>query len=1150
MKDILKMLLIMALLAGMAVAAPSAPQVYSDQFLICLQPDLVGLEMSTRGTRAVTGLASLDLLFADEGVVGVEPWLPGATPDDVDGDIYLMNIYRVRLDAARANVQEKISQFHENEFVLYAETEPINRIAYEPNDPRWSSLWYLEKIEADVAWDLWDIAGGEEPGSRSIVLASIDTGVMYTHPDLEANAWVNQAEIPSSIFDDVDADDDGVVTAVEVLAYLSDYNSSGTVNLQDALHASSPFMDGVDGDDWDSNPNSYVDDLFGWDISGVTSGTDPDNDPMAATSGAWVGYRSHGTNVAGNLAAITDNEVGIASATFNGLVMSVKCMYDQDNNAYVSGGYPGMLYAAKAGADIINSSWGSHNSYNASQQSTCNVIYSTYGSLIVASSGNGNDDGTPNNYTHYPSGYDNVVSVTAVDQGDDFDWATYGSTVDLSAPGENIWVTTFTNTFSPSYESTQGTSFSSPITASAFGLLKSFFPDATNDWLVETMLAGADNIDDINPDFAGGLGAGRVNVHSAIALNIYPELTFDSYSLQMVDDNGDGQLSPGEEAKLRVNVYNDPAWSNALSVQGLLSSSSEYVTISDAEADYGDINAGNVGVQILDRYQFSVSDGAPSGNIPFELQITANADGDYPYTTTLSFEVEVSIWQASFPFELTNGVVGGNAVVDLDGDGSKEIIFGGEDSLVHAVQTSSLELPGFPVEFGAGIHASPAIGDIDNDGDLEIVIGSLDYNLYVIQHDGSVESIYTSDRYIYAEASLAELDGDPELEIIVPTWNFEVLGLNHDGTPISNFPVILEGERMTVGAAIADLDGDLSPEIVVPTWADSLHAFHLDGSEVDGFPVFMSDRARSAPAIGNIDNSVDGSLEIILGSDADDLVALAADGSLLWTYTGSIQNIQSSPALTDMDGDGDLEIVFGSLDRNIHAVDHEGESLEGWPIATEGAIYSSPAIGDVDGDGIAEIFIGSDNAGDDGALYGYHLDGTTLSGFPVVVGARVKGAPTLDDLDGDGDVEIAVGTDQSMAVVDFMTAGDVTAIPGWRTARGNLERTGLYEGTLVSTRPGLNLPRDLRLHAAYPNPFNPQTRISYELPSAGDVRLDVVDLRGRHIRTLVSENQGAGVHAVNWAGRDDDGLEVAAGVYLYRLYMGSDIQVKKLTYLK
>jgi len=78
-----------------------------------------------------------------------------------------------------------------------------------------------------------------------------------------------------------------------------------------------------------------------------------------------------------------------------------------------------------------------------------------------------------------------------------------------------------------------------------------------------------------------------------------------------------------------------------------------------------------------------------------------------------------------------------------------------------------------------------------------------------------------------------------------------------------------------------------------------------------------------------------------------------------------------------------------------------------------------------------------------------------------------------------------------------------------------------------------------RLHGAVPNPFNPQTTVRFELDRAGAVRLDVFDLEGRRVRTLVNGQREAGAHEAQWDGRDAAGKAVASGVYLFQL-RGSD----------
>jgi len=95
-----------------------------------------------------------------------------------------------------------------------------------------------------------------------------------------------------------------------------------------------------------------------------------------------------------------------------------------------------------------------------------------------------------------------------------------------------------------------------------------------------------------------------------------------------------------------------------------------------------------------------------------------------------------------------------------------------------------------------------------------------------------------------------------------------------------------------------------------------------------------------------------------------------------------------------------------------------------------------------------------------------------------------------------------------------------------------------------------SLPEKPALDQNYPNPFNPSTEIGFELPKPSFVSLDVFDVLGRKVLTLISERLAAGSKRVQWNGRNNTGAEVASGVYFYRLRTGNHIEVKKMVLLK
>ena len=108
-------------------------------------------------------------------------------------------------------------------------------------------------------------------------------------------------------------------------------------------------------------------------------------------------------------------------------------------------------------------------------------------------------------------------------------------------------------------------------------------------------------------------------------------------------------------------------------------------------------------------------------------------------------------------------------------------------------------------------------------------------------------------------------------------------------------------------------------------------------------------------------------------------------------------------------------------------------------------------------------------------------------------------------------------------------------------------QTGHQEGENES------LPSTFALHQNYPNPFNAGTIIRYEVPeSAGShrVKIEIHNAIGENIKTLVDEYQQAGVHSVQWDGRNDMDLQVSSGIYLYRFIAGSFVQSRKMLYLR
>jgi hypothetical protein len=127
----------------------------------------------------------------------------------------------------------------------------------------------------------------------------------------------------------------------------------------------------------------------------------------------------------------------------------------------------------------------------------------------------------------------------------------------------------------------------------------------------------------------------------------------------------------------------------------------------------------------------------------------------------------------------------------------------------------------------------------------------------------------------------------------------------------------------------------------------------------------------------------------------------------------------------------------------------------------------------------------------------------------------------------------------------------------WRVRGRNANGWGLFSRQnsfifLTPTRvtsPAITV-TDFHLDQNYPNPFNPETAIKYELPKQAEVKLEIFDITGRQVRSLVQQIQQAGRYTITWDGRNEQGEALASGVYLYQLRAGSFVQTRRMALVR
>ncbi len=1072
---------------------------FTNRVLFCLersQPDLTILYVNGQPR---TNVDALNVLLEKYQAKILEKWLKSADDRDVVGDVNLSKVYRVEFvsNYSPQELQQIKNEFAHVPGVISADFESRNFILeepqndpYVPNDGRYSEQWYIEKIMANYAWGLWD----GTPGSTDVLVGVVDTGIDYEHPELGNVLYINPGE---------DINHDGQFTDADI--------------------------NGVDDDG-----NGYVDDVRGWDFA------DDDNDIRPPSAGEGEAL-SHGTHCSGIIGAEADNSEGIAGTAFRVRIIGTKNSRDADSTTSepsIYSGYDGILYTAKLGAKFINCSWGGPfmSSY---EQNILDDVSDNYGAVVIGACGNDNhsNDGWGN--AQYPSDYSKCISVAATDNTDHkASYSNWGSAIDISAPGGEYGGGSTTAILSTihwnagGYASWAGTSMATPVVTGAFALLKAWFPNQDRQWYIDQILNNADPIDDLNPDYAGNLGSGRVNIHHAIARNSYPYLTIDSYSIQIINDNGDGELNPGESAKITLTIHNDPNYQDAHNVQIIGSSDSGYITFTDSTASLGDISAGSSATNSSDELIFQVSSDAPL--MPLDIQITkkANQTETYPYSHTEDISVQPSLNQAGFPLrgkQISEAVTVGN----LTGDDNLEIAFVTDSDSLYVCDYQGNILSGFPVYLDGTITMAPVMADVDGDGDNELVIAERnDCILKIINADGSIALNLNLDEQIRSELTVADLNGDGQKEIIFGTMSKKLHAIEPDGSELSGFPFSY-ASQIDKGVAVGDVDADGEPELAFGLVSSDFHVINVDGTDLSGFPVDLPARLSNKPVI--VDDR--GTVSFILTTTGRDLIILDINGTEQLRYD-TVDPIQSSPSVCDVNDDGRLEIAFGTDNSTgdygkLYLLEFNGDTLAPFPKKLDRPVNTSPVFADLDNDGKYEVMVSTE----DGHIYCYRYDGTDYNNFPALFMGDLDGSGAIHDIDQDGDFETIVGGDSGLFVIDLQESkGDENGV--WQDYQANTRHTSYLEYNGPSAIDGNRkeqAPQKFALLQNYPNPFNPVTTIQYALAKAGDVRLDVFNIRGQRVRTLITERQNAGMYSVRWDARSDTGQKVSSGIYIFKL---------------
>lgn len=905
-----------------------------------------------------------------------------------------------------------------------------------PNDFELDRLWGLENtgqlggtpgsdIQAARAWNV-------STGNRDVVVAVIDTGVDYYHPDLAENIWVNRGEIPGN-----GMDDDG---------------------------------------------NGYIDDVHGFDF--ISNDGDPMDDHV------------HGTHVAGTIGAVGNNRRGIAGICWEVGLMAVKAFdetgdgdlegiveaiqYSVANGARLINGSwggstrskimeeaiaeanrQGVLFVAALGNERTDSffypaAYAGVLAVAATDPKDRRAPFSNYGTYAdIAAPGDNIFSTVPNNAYQYLSGTSmaapHVSGVAALilsvypHYSNEEIINILRNTADLIDTDRAIGTGRLN-----AYKAVQ---VSAPLPIARLDV-----PETVRGTIDLRGIVGGEEFAGYTLDYGKGArptnwtelfvsavaGEGGGNAQVLMAKFDTSVLGEGKHTIRLTAKNRNGQIATD---RISVDVQNVqigfPMSNDLLPADGSIEIRG---TVFGAGRSYGiEFGAGTDpaiwstdGITLVAEGKQQVVNGPLATwetaklrpNEFYALRLTARHDGEVVGQHVVRFIYLDGLLKPGWPQYIP--ITGEHPledwrhvkVADLDGDGFGEVIL---------VDPGNTE----------GVSA----------------------RLLVFRHDGALwwsRTLASGEPYADIPV-IGDIDGNGTLELFVDVGEQrQLFGFAHDGTPLpGNWPLQTQSTRWA--KVIADLDGDGSKEligmsqdpVVDKAQSQQLAVWNGKGELIRQWLIpecaRTNDVPKIFPAVGNLDDDRD--LEIVVVSGCGGLAAFElsnSDGPIWNAYVDG--KILASPVIGDLDQDGVNEIVVGvsryfkNSPGGLYVFRATGEVWPGWPVLTDQSFMASPALADIDGNGTLEISISSETSQ---KLFLVHHHGFPVRGWPVSLQkSYVKSSTVIGDVDGDSKPDVLLMSPGYWFLTTL--SGDVSDLGGVKAWKG--------DGSAIQLNPNRSLP--------------------------------------------------------------------------------------------
>lgn len=520
----------------------------------------------------------------------------------------------------------------------------------------------------------------------------------------------------------------------------------------------------------------------------------------------------------------------------------------------------------------------------------------------------------------------------------------------------------------------------------------------------------------------------------------------------------------------------------------------------------------------------------------------------------MTADVRFDRWKDGWPIDIGEPV-GRIAprVVDLDGDGAREIVVAARSGNIyawHADGSPVIVLCGALGRFASvpgGMSTTPAVADLDGDGEMEVIATSDAGYLYAwtcddTDHDGVADPFsplypVSIDGPASSAPIVSDFDGAAGLEIAVASQGGYLTVVDRLGEPVGTSPYSfghLALDHVTLAAG--DLDGDALSEIVMSTtnrgWVVALNA---DGTAVPGWPVMVGSwlRETAGVLVGDLDRAPDARPEVVAVGSNGEIHAFDRRGIELPGWPVALgTRVAARAALADLDADGSLELVIPTGADRVSALRANGTRVENWPLALDrgdsvAVTRSSPTVGDIDDDGDLDILVG----GPGGNLYAWDaLSGDRIPGWPLS-SDPVAGSAWIGDADGDGELDLLATGDGGRVLFYRLPYSYEPGNVVWETEAGAASGVGCYADSLLLEPPaeteGLLVPDGTY---CYPNPAErSDVTVRVFLDEPAEIVVEIMDVAGETVERRTLEGAPS-VNETVW-----DTSRIASGLYIVRV---------------